>query len=341
MDTLRFAVIGAGTWGKYHARAFNEHPASSLAAVCDMDGSRAKSIAESQNAERWYTDYKEIAADPSIAAVGIATPDFAHTTPALAMIEAGKHVLIEKPLATTTEECEQLIAAARTNGVKLMVDFHNRWNPPFAIAKNSIDTGELGTPMHLSIRLNNTLSGPTKSLAWSGRSTVAWFLASHCLDLVLWLFGEKPNRVFCMRRSRILKAQGVDTPDYYQTSLEFPSGATALVENSWILPDIMPVGIDFKCELVCEKGASFMDGSHHRMIERLTAERISYPDTIIMPTVHGKIGGFAMESIRHFVDCVVDDCEPMVGGEDGLAVTRVIQAMDKSADSGAIVEIEW
>jgi predicted dehydrogenase len=341
MQRLRFAVVGAGLWGGTHAKIFAEHPQVQLAAVCDADAERARRVAQDTGAKRWCRDYREVAADDSITAVGIATPDFAHVEPALAMLRAGKHLLVEKPLAFTVAECEQIIAAAKESGAKLMVDFHNRWSPPFFKVKAALDAGEIGAPLYLYYRLSDTIYVPTKMLRWAARSSVAWFLASHCLDTIHWLLGERPQRVYCARRSRTLAAMGIATADHYHTLLEFPSGATALMENSWILPETTPNIIDLKFELVGDKGALYVDGSHHRMLERYTQREATYPDTFVSPVVHGKPLGFAVESIRHFVDCVVRDREPLATGADGLAATRVIVAMEQSADAGAPVEIAW
>jgi predicted dehydrogenase len=298
-------------------------------------------VAQETGATRWCTSFADIAGDDSITAVGIATPDFAHAEAALAVLRAGKHLLVEKPLATSVAECEQIIAAARQAKVKLMVDFHNRWNPAMFNAKQAIDAGDIGKPMHLYSRLSDTMFVPTQMLKWAGQSTVAWFLSSHCLDTMHWLLGEHPMRVYCVRRSRVLVARGISTPDYYQATLEFPSGATAQLENSWILPETAPNIIDFKLEIVGDKGALYADGSHHRMLERYTRTDAKYPDVYVAPVIQGKRVGFAVESIRHFVECVLCDRQPLVTGEDGLAATRVIEAMEQSADTGQVVEIKW
>jgi predicted dehydrogenase len=341
MDTLKFAVIGTGLWGTTQARIFAEHPCVELAAVCDMDGNRASEVAKEVGAKRWCTDFADIAADKSITAVGIATPDFAHVEPSLAVLRSGKHLLVEKPLAFKIEECEEIIAAAKSAGVKLMVDFHNRWSPPFYKAKTSIDAGEIGKPQYIYYRLSDTIWVPTKMLSWAAKSTVAWFLASHSIDTIHWLLNERPSRVFCVRRSRVLAHRGLNTPDYYQATLEFPSGTTAVVENGWILPETTPNIIDLKCEIVGDKGALYVDGSHHRMLERYTESEATYPDTFVGPTVHGKLLGFAVESIRHFVECVVNDRALLVTGEEGLAATRVIVAMEESAEAKQPVDITW
>ena len=97
MQQTRFAVIGTGIWGITHARIFAEYPAVELAAVCDADAARAKSVAQETGATRWCTSFADIAGDDSITAVGIATPDFAHAEAALAVLRAGKHLLVEAP----------------------------------------------------------------------------------------------------------------------------------------------------------------------------------------------------------------------------------------------------
>jgi predicted dehydrogenase len=339
MATSGFGIVGAGLWGSTHARVYGDDPRVRLVGICDADAARARALAEKSGAAMATDDLGELLSQPGLDAVSIVTPDFAHTEAALAAARAGKHVLIEKPLATTVEECESIIAAAREAGVKLMVDFHNRWNPPFHRARRAIEEGEIGTPQFASYRLSDTIYVPTKMIAWAGRSTVAWFLATHCLDTLRWLMGDEVARVYCVSRSRVLAARGVNTPDYYQTTLEFRGGATAFLEVAWILPEGSPSLIDLKCELVGDRGAFYIDGSHHRALEIQTAERSSYPDMLVMPTVYGQAVGFAYQSIRHFVDCVANDQPPVATGEDGLAVTRIICAMEESARTGQAVEV--
>jgi len=334
-----FGIVGAGLWGASHAWVYHEDARADLIGVCDVDVDRARALAERWGADLATDDVEELLAHPGIDAASIVTPDFAHTEPALAAAKAGKHLLVEKPLATTVEECEQIVTAARQAGAKLMVDFHNRWNPPFNRAKRAIDEGEIGTPQFAYYRLSDTIYVPTKMVSWAGRSTVAWFLASHCLDTLRWLMDDEVSRVYCVARSRVLQARGIHTPDYYQATLEFQGGATALLEVAWILPESSPSLIDLKCELVGDKGAFYVDGSHHRALEIQTSESASYPDMLVTPTVFERPVGFAYQSIRHFVDCVADDQQPMATGEDGLAVTKIICAMEESARTGAPVAL--
>jgi len=339
MEKVGFGVIGTGQWGEMHARIYASTEGITLAGVADQVEQRAESVARAYGTMH-YTDYRALLADDLIKAVSVVTPDFAHADIAVAAAEAGKHVLVEKPLAMTVEDCRRIMEAAERSGVKLMVDFHNRWSPPFYRAWEAIRRGQIGEPQHVYYRLSDRIYVPTEMLSWAAKSTVAWFIGTHSIDTVRWLLDDEVRRVYAVSRSRVLKEMGVDTPDFYQATLEFKSGATAVVENSWILPNTTPNIIDLKCEIVGSKGALYVDGSHHRTLEKYTETEASYPDVLVMPAVYGEQKGFAAESIRHFIDCVLHDREPRVTGRDGLEVTKVIQAIEESVRTGNAVELE-
>jgi predicted dehydrogenase len=172
-------------------------------------------------------------------------------------------------------------------------------------------------------------------LRWAGQSSVAWFLASHCLDTLLWLAdtragGDAPERLYAVSRSRLLKSEyGIDTPDFFQTVLEWKSGMVTHLENAWILPESGPSIFDLKCQFIGSRGAFLIDGSHHGAVQRQIGQ-MSYPDTFVAPLVHGTPVGFGAESIRHFARCLVEGKRPLVDGLDGLAVTRLILKMAES-----------
>lgn len=331
-----FAVVGSGLWGSLHARVYSESEKARLVAVCDIDERRARDLASKFGAES-YTNLNAMLARDDIDAVSIVTPDFAHTDIALEAIAAGKHILCEKPLATTSAECRRIIDAAKAADLKLMVDFHARWSPPFWSAKKSIERGDVGSVRLVYYRLNDTIYVPTEMLSWASKSTVAWFIGSHSLDTVMWLVGDRPTSVYAVSRSVVLKSRGIDTPDFYEVILEFANGAVAVIENCWILPNSLPNIIDLKCEIIGSEGALYVDGSSHRAVERYAGGKASFPDVLVMPDVQGMQMGFAAESIRHFIDCVADDRQPLVSGEDGLKVTELIETIEKSVSAGAKV----
>ncbi|HET6453169.1 MAG TPA: Gfo/Idh/MocA family oxidoreductase, partial [Armatimonadota bacterium] len=174
-------------------------------------------------------------------------------------------------------------------------------------------------------------------LSWAGKTTVEWFIGTHSIDTVRWLLEDEVRRVYAVSRSEVLKGMGIDTPDFYQATLEFRSGATAVIENSWILPKTTPNIIDLKCEVIGSKGALYLDTSHNRTLEKYTETEATYPDFLVMPAIYGEQAGFAAESIRHFIDCVLHDRQPRVTGQDGLEVTKVIQAIEESVRTGSPV----
>ena len=339
MKKAGFGLIGCGTWGAVHARTLAASPSIRFAATCDQDEGRAARFAQQYGAERYFADWHELLASPDIQAVSIATPDFAHGEIVRAAIEAGKHVLVEKPLATTVEECKRLLAARDKNAVKLMVDFHNRWNLPFVNIRRLVDSGELGTLLMMNVRLNDTLFVPTRMLSWAAKSSPAHFLGSHLVDLIRWLSVAEVTRVYSVSRSVVLKKAGIDTPDFFQSILELSNGGTAVIENCWIVNESAPNVFDFQCEFIGTKGSAYVNASHHRMVEKYTDQGAGFPDVAGAPDLYGKPVGFAVAAIEHFVDCVLSDRQPLVTGEDGLKATQVVWAMEESARNGKPVDL--
>ncbi len=339
MSGLGVGIIGTGTWGTVHARTYGSMDGVEVLGVADLIEERAETLAGHTGATA-YADYRELLANDAIHAVSIVTPDFAHAEIALAAAEAGKHILCEKPLAMTVQQCEAIVVAAARTGVKLMVDFHARWSPPLYKARQAIQNGDIGVPQHVYYRLNDRIYVPTEMLSWAGKSTVMWFIGSHSIDTIRWLLDDEVARVYAVARSEVLESMGIHTPDYYQATLHFRSGATAQLENSWILPNTQPNIIDLKCEVVGSKGAIYMDASHNRTLEKYTEKEAAYPDILVMPTVYGRQMGFAAESIRHFAECVRDDKELLVTGRDGLQVTKAICAIEESVRTGMPVSVD-
>lgn len=338
---IRFGVIGAGLWGEAHAEVYSTHPLAQLAAVCDMDGAKAKRLAEKYGAPKVFTDYREMVADPGIDAVAVATPDFAHRDPVVAAARAGKHVHCEKPLATTREDAEAIAEAVRSSGIRYMVDFHARWNPPFAIARRDIEEGRLGKIMSAYFRLNDTISVPMSMLSWSSRSSILWFLGSHAIDTLRYLFNDEVERVYSVSRAEVLREKGFDIPDLYQTILEFRSGIVATVENNWIVPNTNPAVNDFKVNITGSKGMVNMDLTNNQLFERYFETTSDHPDCIVKPLVYDRHEGFAFNSIRDFVECLALGKPVKAGLDDGLAVTSVILAIMESAKTRSPVTVRY
>ena len=340
MDRVGFGVIGAGLFGENHALVYSRLPGVELVAVCDQNAERAREVATRYGARAHYTDYQQLLADPNIRAVSIATPDFAHAEIAMAAAEAGKHILCEKPLATTVEEAQAIVDAATRAGVKLMVDFHNRVNPPFVAARDNVQSGTIGTPAYGYARLSNTTFVPLEMLRWADRSSALWFLGSHAVDIMRFILNDTVVRVQAVSRSGILQGKGVNTPDFHVAIAEFARGAVVTFEHAWILPRSQPMVYDFKLELLGSDGAVYVDSSHHGAFELHANERLSYGDILgTTPTSDLRIGGFVLEAIARFTDAVLYDRPVLATGEDGVEATRIVAAIERSAETGQPVEL--
>lgn len=340
MTNTGFGVIGAGILGEQHAQVYHRLPGAELIAVCDTEAGRAKTVAEKYGAHTHYTDYQDLLNNPAIQAVSIATPDFAHRDIALAAAQAGKHILCEKPLATSVEESQAIIDAANAAGVKLMVDFHNRVNPPFVAARQSIAAGDIGQPAYAYIRLSNTLFVPLEMLSWASKSSALWFLCNHTIDMMRFLLDDEVQRVYAVTRSGILQKLGVDTQDFHVAIAEFKKGAVVTFENAWILPKSQPIVYDFKLELLGSEGAIYINPSHHGALELHAKGNFSYGDVLGVTTAgHQRVGGFVLEAIARFVDAVLYDQPVIATGEDGLEAARVASAIERSAELGQPVNL--
>jgi predicted dehydrogenase len=341
MERVRFGLVGLGTWGKVHADTYSAHPRACLAAVCDLDEERGRKAAAHYGVTHIYTDYRKMLSDNEIDAVAVVTPDFAHREVIVEAARAGKHIIVEKPLATTHEDLGHISEAVTRAGIRFMVDFHCRWCPPLVVARSDIEQGLLGETVSAYLRLNNPLSVPLKMLSWSAKSSILWFLGSHAIDSLRYLFQDEILRVYSVSRSGVLRAQGVDVPDIYQTILEFGNGAIATMENHWIMPDSSPQLNDFKVNILGSKGMFNMDLTHNQLIERYLANVSDRPDVLDGPLIRGRHVGFVYESIKHFVDCVADGKQPEVTLQDGVRVSKVILAIMESAQKREPVEISY
>jgi predicted dehydrogenase len=338
---LKMAIVGAGIWGENHAAIYRAHPFCEVAAVCDRDRSKAAALAAKLGIDQYYDDYREMFRRSGCDAVAIVTPDFAHAEAAIAAAEHHKHVLVEKPLATTREEIFAMREAFEKHRIRAMVDLHNRWSPPFNVAHQSLERGELGKPYSAYMRLNDIKWVATDMLPWAASSSILWFLGSHSVDTLRWFFGDEVVRVYAVARRGILSSLGVDTADTYLSTLEFKNGGVAQMENGWITPNANPCVNDMKFSILGDRGMISMDLSGHNMIQKYTDEKVQVPDVLVQHSVFGLPRGFAFESIRSFVDCLLSGEEFRVSVEDAANTSLVILAIMESADRGQPREVEY
>lgn len=336
-DTVRFGIVGTGIMAKAHAASIAAYHRSSVTAWAGPSAAREDLSAFGPAAV--YRDADELVADPDVDAVLVATPDSVHTGPALAAIEAGKPVLIEKPLATSSSDARAILAATREHGTKAMTLFNHRWVPAYWQAKERVQDGRLGEPVLAYARKNDTIEVPTEMLSWAADTTPAWFLSSHDIDLVCWYFESEPVEVYASEVRKVLRARGVDTPDAIQAQVRFADGAVATFEACWTYPNTFPTMTDSFVELIFTGAAIHLDRKREQ-IEIAGEERFEYPRNLLVNRVGGRPSGSTYAAVTHFVDAVLDGFEPLVSVESSVRVTQVLEAIHRSCESGASVRIE-
>jgi len=335
-NKVNVAVVGCGLFGEVHAATYSSCPDANLVAVCDVDAARARQFAERFGC-RASASLKDIAADDGIDAVSIVTPDFEHRNVCIELAKAGKHLLIEKPLATSVADAEAIALAVDQAGVTAMVDFHNRYHPAILAARSRLDRGELGKPQSMYARLSDRIEVATEWLNWAGKSGPQWFLAPHLVDLACWLFDKLPVRVFADARKEVLAARGLDCFDTVQMHLSFDDGFATL-ESSWIVPNAWPSVADFYVSLqatdaradldMSNQGAAIVDdGRYDRPF--LFGHTPAGPDDF----------GFMSHPIRDFVRCVQSGEPAPIPLDDGLENVRIIAAAMESVRTGRAVEL--
>ncbi|MCK5570928.1 MAG: Gfo/Idh/MocA family oxidoreductase [Spirochaetes bacterium] len=329
-DKLIFGLIGSGIYARVHARAYNADPRVTLKLLWSPTRSHREETAsqfECRASETW----EEIIEDKSIDCVAVVTPDFAHTDYAVASLNEGKHVLLEKPMAMSGDECRKIISARDSSGKKLMVNYHNRWYPAFAAGRDTILSGNIGKPVSGNFVLSDTICWVEENMRWAHKTGPEWYLMSHTADLAFWMLGEKPVEIFAMAREGLLKSKGFATRDLVKAIIKMEGGAVVHFESSWVLARNWrnPVN-DMRVSVQCEEGRIDVIADY----ENITITSESYKTPLIL------FDQTEVDPIKDFISCVIDDRPVPVTGEDGLLTTRVIEAVVRSYKENRVVLLD-
>jgi predicted dehydrogenase len=225
---MRVAIVGLGYWGPNLVRNLWALEACTSVVACDMDEGRVKRVLQRHPGTEASTSFDDVLADPEVAAIVVATPVKTHATLARAALEAGKSVLVEKPLATSAAEARELISLARQQGQLVMAGHTFLYSPAVQVARDLVRKGALGKPLYLqSSRVNLGIHQSDVSVLWD--------LAPHDLSILLECIGDVPTRVSANGRSTLRGRPS----DVAFVDLEFASGFVANVHLSWLAPTKM------------------------------------------------------------------------------------------------------
>jgi predicted dehydrogenase len=222
--------------------------------------------------------------------------------------------------------------------LKIQVTFNHRWLPPYQQAKQTVSKGEIGTPLAGFARKNDTIFVPTEMISWAGNTTPAWFLSSHDIDLMRWIFASEPVEARAWGRQEVLKARGIPTYDLIQAQVRFANGAIATFESGWIYPNTFPTIVDSFIEIIGADGHIHLDRKRES-VEVSTPKAFTYPKNFITQDIFGRLRGAFPACLEDFLYAIVDDTQPHVTGYDGRQVTATLEAIHQSLESDTTVPI--
>lgn len=340
MAELKFCLIGAGRAGLIHARNIVKRiePAE-LVSICDADAdSRAEAGRElGVAADALYSDYREAIARSGADAVVVVTPTFVHREVAVAAAEAGKHVFLEKPMAVTVAECEAINEAVQQAGVKLQIGFMRRFDAGFMRAKELLDSGELGRVMIIK----STGRGPGGPGPWMWDLTksngIVAEVNSHDIDSLHWYTGSALRRVYAEGHNFKMPQAKAKFPDFYDNvvaTFRFADDTMGVVDGT------CPAhyGYDARVEILCEKGVVFIGSAKQHGMEYITVESGLHGEAV--SSWRTLFRDAYLAEMEHFVDCVLNDHEPRVTGQDGLNAVAAVVAINESIRTAAPVELD-
>ena len=324
---IAIGVLGCGYWGPLLVRNFKGLPDCQVKAVCDMSQARLTHLATLYPDIEGMTDPQQFINGCGLDAVVIATPVQHHYSLAKASLLAGKHTFIEKPMASSSEQCEELIDIAERNGLILMVDHTFLYSAPVRKIAEIVQAGDLGDIRYInSRRLNLGL--------FQKDINVAWDLAPHDISIILHILGEFPTAINCQGNAHVAP----QVEDVTNISLSFPHKRFATIQSSWLEPRKIR-----EMTIVGTRRMIVYDDVRTREKIRIYDVRVERPphyDTFAEFQYSYHYGDSYIPHIQHeeplklacqhFIDCIETNSQPVTGGRQGLEMVRILEAASAS-----------
>lgn len=332
MKKLNFGIIGCGRIAYKHAEAIKKNEKANLLYVCDIIEERAVDYKNKYGAERYFTDYHEMLEMPDLDVVNICTPSGMHAEMGIAAARAGKHVIVEKPMALSSIDADALINACDENGVKLAVCFQNRFNPPVQKLRRALEEGRFGKLTHASavvrwFRPQDYYDQAPWRGTWAMDGGCLMNQSIHNIDLLQWMMGPVES-VFGYTANNFRK---IEAEDVGVAVLKFKNGALGVIEAS---TTIYPENLEETLAIFGEKGTVMLGGIAVNKIETWKFAD-SQDENLEMeqqdvPNVYG-FGHDAL--IEDFIRAVIEDRRPYIDGREGIKSLRIVLGIYHSAVS--------
>jgi len=345
MKPIRVAIVGCGRISDLHELGYRNLEEAQLVAVCDTNHGHAKEKAKAWGVNKIYTDYLKLLADPEIDLVELLTPHHLHAEMTIAACQAGKHVSVQKPMAISVAEADQMIRAANKAGVVLRVYENFVYYPPAVRAKEMIAAGEIGEPQMIRMHINTGSGGwevPLSAWTWrfdekkSGGGPLIFDHGYHLFSLAYYLMGEVKRVYAWLDRSKVYPKIYVDAPATIMFQFKSPRryGVFDVEYTPKMQMDSLYYADDDRVEIIGEKGTLF--------INRYTARTVDLPE--LMMFRDGKTTPIPIERVewhdsfidctRHLIEVLQKGGQARLDGPTGKAVLQFALAALESARTG-------
>jgi len=327
MKPVAIGVVGCGYWGPNLVRNLRKIDQCTVKAICDVNVGRLSHVQGLYPEVEAVTDYKHFLNGIGLDAVVVATPVSQHYPLAKAALLAGKHTFIEKPMASSSAECEELVEIAKRNGVVLMVGHTFLYSFPIRKIKEIVDSGDIGEIRYINCRRLN-LGLFQKDI------NVAWDLAPHDISIILHILGEFPSSVNCQGNAHV--TAGVE--DVTNISLSFRNNRFATIQSSWLEPrKVREMTIVGTRRMIVYDD---LQPNEKLRIYDVRVERPPHYNTFAEFQYSYHYGDSYIPHLQqeeplrslsqHFVDCIQTGATPVTGGREGLELVRILEAASES-----------
>lgn len=337
-EKLNIGVVGCGYWGPNLIRNFNALADCNLKAVCDVSPERLRHMQELYPGVETHTNLDDLVNDKQLDAIVVATSVRFHYKMAKQVLLAGKHVFIEKPMASSSAECEELNEIASEKGLVIMIGHTFLYSSPVRKIKEIVQSGDIGDLCYISSRRLN-LGLFQKDI------NVMWDLAPHDLSIILYILGEFPLSVNCQGTANV--TAGIE--DVINLSLNFRNGRFATVQNSWLDPrKVREMTIVGSRRMVVYDD---LQTNEKIKIYDARVERPPHYDTFAEFQYSYHYGDMHVPYVKqqeplrvecqHFIDSINNGSRPLSGGHEGLELVRILEAASNSLkQNGAAVALK-
>ncbi len=345
MEKLNIGIIGGGRISDMHAPGYARSSDARIFAVCDVRRETAERRAAEWGAERAYSDYHELLADPDIHAVEIIVPHHLHRNICVDACRAGKHVSVQKPMALSVSECNDMISAAREAGVKLKVFENFVFYPPYVKAKQLIDDGAIGEPLSIRIKLGGAGKGgwkvPFSAWLWRlneetcGGGPNIFDDGYHKFSIAIYLLGaiERVN-AWIDRSFGIIDAPAMVSWDYKDRRRIGYIDSTA---SPFMTCKSKYYSVDERVEIIGTEGVIHVARCTSTLLDEAPLFLYRNGRTEYFEDVRSDWLDSFIDSTHHFIAALRDDTDPMLTGERGREVLQFALAALRSAESGHTV----